>query len=290
MEFHENVLKKLHKSSILVTDIANQFWCERQMELNYLFGKKETYAMRKGSQMHEELQEEIYIPLIVEPVTYEDYMYKTGYENYMSLRTLRTTGLCRELRLYGSLNGYRISGKIDELKMVDGKVVVKEVKTVDQNTKELNSVKTKPHSIQVMLYRKLLDDLKTKKYTGMNFEASYKISKMKISDTFQREILALGIKNEYASIQEIFKLMFNELYALPEISNVMELSYIDRFNGKERFNVKLNYDEQAASRDIIYAMHYWNGERESVPVQEQEKWKCNVCKFFGKECTVWWNK
>ncbi len=113
----ESVLSRLHKTSILVTDIANQFWCERQMELNYVHGKKFTKEMAKGKKIHEALQDEVYVPLTIEPVTYKDYMYKTAYENVMSLGSLKANGVCREVRVYGSTNGYRLSGQIDEMKV-----------------------------------------------------------------------------------------------------------------------------------------------------------------------------
>jgi len=36
-------------------------------------------------------------------------------------------------------------------------------------------------------------------------------------------------------------------------------------------------------------MKYWNGEVKARPVSEEEKWKCRFCRFYGKECKVWYN-
>ena len=45
---------------------------------------------------------------------------------------------------------------------------------------------------------------------------------------------------------------------------------------------------EEAQEAIKYVLQFWNGERESAPVKEAEKWKCNSCKFFGGQCKVWW--
>jgi hypothetical protein len=41
---------------------------------------------------------------------------------------------------------------------------------------------------------------------------------------------------------------------------------------------------------VKYVLGYWNGERESNPVPESEKWKCEWCEFFGDKCKVWWGQ
>ncbi len=281
------VLKKLGKSSILVTDIANQFWCERQMECNYLYGKKYTKYMAQGKQLHEALQDEVYVPLTIEPVNFEDFMYKTAYENYRSLLSLKEKGICRELRVYGSLNGYRLSGQIDEMKIVGGKVRVIERKSTDANRK-LTEVYTRPHVMQVRLYRKMLGDIKARNYSHENFVKTYGLKKDGLSETFKRELQAMGIKDELSNPHSMSELMFKELYSMPELSDTLEVAYVDRFSGKQISSMEIDYNEEKMGSDIAYVLKFWNGERESAPVVEAEKWKCNFCKFFGKECKVWW--
>jgi len=283
------VLKRLGKSSILVTDIANQFWCERQMEYNYLYGKKYTKFMERGKQLHEELQGEVYVPLTIEPVTYEDLMYKIAYENYRSLLSLKEKGICRELRVYGSINGYRLSGQIDEMRIVGGKVKVIERKTTDAN-RELTEVYTRPHLVQVRLYRKMLGDIKAKRYTHENFTRTYRLTKNGLSDVFKRELSAMGIREELANPYAISEKMFEELYSIPALSDRLEVVYVDRFSGKQISSTEIEYSEDEAMGEISYALKFWNGERESVPVVEAENWKCRFCKFFGNECKVWWTE
>lgn len=281
------VLAKLGKTSILATDIASQFWCERQMELNYLHGKKYTKAMAKGKQLHEALQAETYVPLTIEPVTYRDLLYKIAYENYMSLLTLKKVGKCREVRIYGSVNGYRISGQIDELLTKEGKTAIVEVKTTEASKAVPVSI---PHTVQVTLYRKLLDDLRSGAYGFGNFSRSNDIAEAKLSDVFVRELNAMGVKEELIDINKMYLLMFSEFQSLPELSDRLEIRYIDRFSGKEVKSIEISYRKEEIDSNLEYVMKYWNGERESMPVPEEEKWKCKLCKFFGNECKVWWGK
>ncbi|MCL5239660.1 MAG: exonuclease V [Candidatus Marsarchaeota archaeon] len=281
------VLKRLGKSSILVTDIANQYWCERQMELNYLYGKKYTKFMARGKQLHEALQDEVYVPLTIEPVSYEDFMYKTAYENYRSLLSLKQKGICRELRVYGSINGYRISGQIDEMKMVDGKVRVIERKTTEASRK-LTEVYSRPHKMQVMTYRMLLGDIKAKKYTHANFARIYGLTDEGLSDVFKRELQAMGIKDELINPYMMSKKMFDEFDTLPELSDRLEIAYVDRFSGKQISSIEIEYKEDEMTDRVSHILGFWNGERESAPVVEEENWKCKFCKFYGSECKVWW--
>ncbi len=291
MPYKENKLRQLGKSSISATDIASQFWCEKQMELNYLYGKKYTEQMRKGRQIHETLQAETFIPLTVEPVTYADYMYKVGYEDYMALKTLDEKGVCRELQIYGSLNGYRIVGKIDELRKEKESTRIIELKTIEANARiaAFDEAKMKLHTVQIMLYKRLLDSIKNREYTLYNFAKSYGIESLKLSDTFLRGLHTIGIKEEFANIGEIYRMVFDAISALPPISEKLELRYIDRFSGKQASSIIINYSEEKINSQLKFALGYWNGDREALPVSEEEKWKCKLCKFYGKECKVWWN-
>jgi hypothetical protein len=280
-------LQKLSKKNILVTDIARQFWCERQMELGYMFGVVRTKAMKEGAKVHSALQDAVYKPLEVETHTYADYTYKAAYESYIGMASLIETGMCREMHIYGSLNGYRLSGKIDEIRISGGKMMVVENKTISMSA-EINEAITRPHRVQTLLYWKMIEDIKKGSYGYENHAASYRIKDMRLSDEFARGLEGAGIGADLASIESIYKRMFERMRALPELDNKMEIHYIDRLTKKETGMVSLDYDAGIAEGYIKEAMSYWRGERESMPVSEEEKWKCRQCGFFGNKCTVWW--
>ena len=284
----KGVLEKLGKNSISATDIASQFWCEKQMELNYLYGKRYTKEMAKGTKIHEELQAETYVPLTVEPINYTDFLYKELYENYLALKGLKQRGVGREIRIFGSINGFKINGKIDELKLVNGKVVVVEVKTRETRY-AINEAVVKPHRVQAMLYKYMLNEIVSRSYTHENFENAYLKGLKPLSERFLDQLKALGIESSLLSIESVYKRMFDEIYTLPPISDELELHYIDRFTGEEVQRMKFKYNDEELKKILIYAMKYWNGEVKARPVSEEEKWKCRFCRFYGKECKVWYN-
>ncbi|MDE1823607.1 MAG: PD-(D/E)XK nuclease family protein [Candidatus Micrarchaeota archaeon] len=285
----QTALERLHKSSISAKDIANQFWCEKQMELYYTNGQKTTAQMDRGTQLHETLQVEVFVPLTIEPASYADRVYKTAYENVAAVNTLMEKSLARELRVYGSVNGYRLSGQIDELQLREGKVCIIENKTTDAR-RTLTSAYVLPHTVQVMLYKKTLDEMRSGAYTYDNYAVSNRIKEMKMSEQFMNGLRGMNLKDEYMSLEGMLKRMFETMRGLPEISDSLEIHYIDRNTGKVGNELRVMYDKQLLGMQLVDALKYWNGEREARPVPEEDAWKCRICRFFGKECTVWYNK
>ena len=283
----QTVLERLHKTSISAKDIANQFWCEKQLELSFVTEYKPTQAMNQGTSIHSTMQKEVYVPLSVEPATYADRMYKTAYENLTTLNTLMEKGVAREFRVYGSINGYRLSGQIDEFQLKDGKVVIVENKTTNQNNK-FGSEYMKPHIVQVMLYRHMMDSVRSRDYTYENFSNTYRLKAMALSEQFKQGLSSISVRDELISLESIYRKMFDALCLLPEISDELHVHYVDRQTGNGMRDVVIQYNRQEIDEKLKDAMGFWRGEREARPVPEAEKWKCNICRFFGKECKVWW--
>ncbi|MDE1855924.1 MAG: hypothetical protein KGH49_01680 [Candidatus Micrarchaeota archaeon] len=300
MEAGKGVLERLKKNSILATDIASQQWCELQMELNYVHGREPANkAMAAGTVVHKKLQAEVYTTISVEPQGYADFLYKEAYENYLSLRSLNEKGIGREIKVYGSISGYKVSGKIDELKKNDGKVMIVETKTkslngklVEKNEgiKEISEATMRTHKMQIMLYKKLLDDLKSKNYTYQNFYNSYGIKRMALSEKFVAQLDLLDIDKSLRTFDSLYGAMYQQIYAMPDISNSLRLSYVDRYTGKEFASVDIDYNKDSFDKSLEDAMVYWTGGRSARPVEKDEAWKCNFCRFYGKECKVWWSK
>lgn len=297
MDQKRGVLGRLKKNSILATDVASQYWCERQMELNYLHGKKYTRAMQKGKALHEGLQAELETTIDVEPLNYADFLYKEAYENHLAMNSLVRRGVGREIKVYGSVAGYKLAGKIDELKLRDGKVAVVEIKTRElsarldgtRTARSIGETTMRPHRVQVMLYKRMLDDLKEGNYTFENMAAAYDLRTQRLTERFLSQLKLLGVDAAMMNLESIYGVFFEQIKSMPELSNRLELRYVDRFTGKEFESISVEYNREDADRTISDAMGFWNGERESRPVTKEENWKCTFCKFFGKECKVWWS-
>ncbi|MEM0094455.1 MAG: hypothetical protein QXF41_01650 [Candidatus Micrarchaeaceae archaeon] len=288
MNAKESVMHKLGKNTISVSDIASQFWCERQMELNYMYGKRYTEAMATGSKIHAELEEVAHERLDAKPKSFLDSLYKSAYEDYFVIKKLREIGIGRELKIFGSVNGFALVGQIDELLLRNGKVTVVENKTVVAQSPPGEAF-VKPHRVQVLVYIKMLDDIRNGRYTYNNFSASYELDKMNLSKEFSSRLRDLGLSEEIINIKNVFRRMFDSISQIPEVDESAEIHYIDKETHAQAYSVSVNYNKDEIRNILIYAMRYWNGEREAKPVDEKEKWKCNSCRFFGKECKVWWH-
>ena len=280
-------MEELHKSSITASDIASQYWCERQMEYNYRYGRRITEQIKEGKLLHEELEEETNVPIILQPKSYPDAMYKNLYTSYMALDALKRNKKTREIQIYGSIGGYKLVGKMDQLEIKDGKVAIFEDKT-RANHNIPSRAQGITHRIQIMIYKKLLDDIVAGRYAYENFTRGYRTATMKLTEEFTRQLDALNISRDQQSIDSVSKLFFQGLRSLGSVSNTLSIRYINQFTGKEIDLLKFEYDDNEMQDVIRYILKYWTGERESMPVPESEKWKCNYCVFFGKECKVWW--
>ena len=78
------------------------------MEFNYKYGKKITAAIKAGTSLHEELEGEVNVPIILQPTGYADFLYKSLYTSYMALLALKKNKKTREVQVYGSISGYKI--------------------------------------------------------------------------------------------------------------------------------------------------------------------------------------
>ncbi len=282
-----SVLEKLHKSSISITDIASQYWCEKQMELNYRYGKSITEAIKKGRYIHEELEEQVNIPIILQPKGYADALYKSLYTSYMALNALANDKKTREVAIYGSANGYKLVGKIDQLEIKDGELFIVEDKTRG-NDNIPSSAQRLTHKVQVVFYYRLLRDIKEQSYTIENFRIAYRAEKLSLSEEFTRQLSALGVKESLYTVDAIAREYFKSIINLPGLSDTLTIRYINQFTGKEIKAYRLKYDGEEAEGMLRYILKYWNGEREALPVPKEESWKCRYCVFYGKECRVWW--
>ncbi|MGC8649044.1 MAG: PD-(D/E)XK nuclease family protein [Candidatus Micrarchaeia archaeon] len=282
-----NILKKLKKSNIRVTDIAAQFWCEKQMELGYIYGHKITAEIKKGKDIHEVLENETNIPIILMPKNYADALYKILYTSVLAIETLFENNKSREIQVYGAVDGFPLVGKVDMLELKDGAVILLEDKTKATDTLP-NTPQLYTHKIQIMFYKKMLDELIQKKYTKEDYKRQYNIDKLVISDEFKRQLDALNVKKEDQNLDSIVTKYFSMFPKLGKIDDMLKIRYINQFTGNEIKTYKFLYDKNEVDNILKFILGYWKGEREALTVPESENWKCKYCGFYGKECTKWW--
>lgn len=102
---------------LTVTDLTSGAWCELQYwyTLSRLPGGKRTRtaAMRQGSKLHQELEDEVHTTVKVEVESREDGFGLRLWNFIQGIRTLRETGLTRELEVWGMIDGNLVNGVID---------------------------------------------------------------------------------------------------------------------------------------------------------------------------------
>ncbi|KAK4460885.1 exonuclease V [Cladorrhinum samala] len=106
------------KRPLTVTDLTAGSWCELQFfyTLTRRGGKRaSTVAMRQGTKVHEKLEREIFTPVEIRISNKEERMGLNVWNMIQGLRSLRDTGLTRELRVWGMVDGNVVSGIIDSV-------------------------------------------------------------------------------------------------------------------------------------------------------------------------------
>ncbi|KAL9011536.1 MAG: hypothetical protein Q9173_003626 [Seirophora scorigena] len=105
------------KKALSVTDLISPSWCELQywFTLTKHGRKRRTPAMKQGSAVHRTLEDEVHHTVAVSITTKEDAWGLRIWNAIQGLRTLRETGMTRELEVWGILDGLVVNGVIDEL-------------------------------------------------------------------------------------------------------------------------------------------------------------------------------
>jgi exonuclease V len=259
------------------------------MELRHIYVEKvkRTKEMQEGEMLHQELEEEANIQIELEPKNYADYIYKSLYMGYLGMKNLPTSKHTREVQIYGSLGAFRLSGKIDEIRLKDDELYIYEDKTRQKDELPDGSQK-RTHMVQLLVYRKMIDDIRSGAYGPEQFKRDYSTRSLRMTPEFTRQFDAVGIERELQSIDSMSESFFGTISDAKSVSDTLQVRYINQFTKKEIGTYRFSYDDKETKGVIDFVLKYWNGARESLPVPAEEAWKCRYCSFFGKECKVWW--
>lgn len=258
------------------------------MEYNYKYGQQITKEIKKGKSIHDELESEVNVPIILQPKSYSDALYKSVYTSFMAIKALKENKKTREIQLYGSIGGYKVVGKMDQLEIKNDEVVILEDKT-RQSDKIPSEAQQLVQKIQVMMYKKLMDDLREGLYGFENFRAGYHTNELKLSEEFKRQLSTMDVSSQLQDLTAIAQKYFESIKSVGKTSDTLQIRYINQFTGKEIKLYKFQYSSEEMSDIIKYALKYWNGTRKAAVVPESESWKCNWCVFYGKECKEYWH-
>ncbi|KAL9053267.1 MAG: hypothetical protein Q9162_004875 [Coniocarpon cinnabarinum] len=107
---------RAHKP-LSVTDFTSPAWCELQYlySLTHHGRKRRTPAMKRGSSVHKDLEDEVHVTVPIDVQTREDNWGLRIWNVIQALRTLRVTGMTREVEVWGVVEGEVVVGIVDEL-------------------------------------------------------------------------------------------------------------------------------------------------------------------------------
>ncbi|KAL6816358.1 deoxyribonuclease domain-containing protein [Trichoderma camerunense] len=219
------------KRPLTVSDLTAGAWCELQYwyTLTRLPGgrKTRTPAMQKGSKVHKKLEDEVHTTVKVEILNKEDGFGLRLWNLVQGLRTLRDTGLTRELEVWGMVDGNLVNGVIDDLsydnpnpefeeelssqgsqpsqsqsmisdyfgglkpgkpKRNNSQVFLADVKTRG-TTKPVSSATARPAKIQLLLYHRFLSNMAAGELDFFKVFRRYGLdADERFSDTFMSQI------------------------------------------------------------------------------------------------------
>ncbi|KAF4339426.1 exonuclease V [Fusarium beomiforme] len=107
------------KKPLTVSDLTSGAWCELQYwyTLTRLPGgrRTRTAAMKQGTKVHKKLEDEVHTTVQIDIMTKEDAFGLKLWNLVQGLRTLRDTGLTRELEVWGMVDENLVNGIIDSV-------------------------------------------------------------------------------------------------------------------------------------------------------------------------------
>ncbi|MBU7016313.1 MAG: hypothetical protein HXS44_02295 [Theionarchaea archaeon] len=270
---------------LMVSELAQQLWCEKRVELELLHGKEETGDMKVGRERHEELFKEITPILMVKPETWIDEIFVRCYQMWSLSRRVLNEGIAREIPVYGRIGTMMVKGVIDELLIENGELLVTETKVRASGSVPDYFAYVRVVEFQLSMYRLLLDHIIEERFTYVDMMKCYKIKKdMTISETLYRSFPEKSLFT--TSLKVMVVTAFEAVRNLPQPSDTMVVRYENQDKeviGEREFV----FDRKALHRNMGFVMGFWEGKREAVPVTKN-MWKCEYCpEVLRHECGVY---
>lgn len=282
--------------------IASQFWCEMAVDLKRKYGEVSTPEKEKGSEIHKDRFLEVLDEIAVEIKTPGDKLHSNLHNIIVGLELFEKEGLTRELPVLSKFDSALLMGIIDEIKEVE-EIEMDGNRQVKVNKTQIIEIKTRrslnppsAHQIlrdrmQGMIYWYGLNSMINGKVDMGDFWTAYSVDL--IENDFNDLILSeeymesLEIpENEFEShgtlfsIGNLIKKTLKKATELPELSEQIEIVYINQKSLTEVHRESFKFDERLFSRGMKWALEYWKGEREPTAVGDSNNWKCDFCSYY----------
>jgi|GEM_PF-2015248 len=278
--------------------IASQFWCEMAVDLRRKHGEVSTPEKEMGSEIHKDRFLEVLDEIVVEIKTPGDKLHSNLHNILVGLELFEKEGLTRELPILSKFDSVFLRGIVDEIKEIeeihgDKQTKVNKTQIVEIKTrKSLNPPSSQQilrDRMQGMIYWYGLNSMITGKMEMGDFWTAYGI------DLIENDFNELILSEEYMkslnenrweehgtllSIGNLIKKTLKKAAELPDLSKTIEIVYINQKSLNEVYRETFKFDERFFSRGMKWALEYWSGKREPVPVGDSNSWKCDFCEFY----------
>ncbi len=256
-----------------MSELAQQLWCEKQVALELIHGKKETPAMIRGSERHQELFEEITPVLVVRPETFVDHLFVRCYQMWSLSCKVINEGRAREIPVYGQVKTMIVKGVIDELLIRDGELLLLETKTRVSGEVPDYYAYERVVEFQLSLYKVLLESIIQGNFTSDDLLSVYKIDpdetiSTRLYDSFPENVVIPE------RIEVMASTAFETMCTLPEPSQLVV--HYENQNRESIGERTFLFNEETFQEALDFVLGYWEGGREAVPVSKNV-WKCEYC-------------
>ncbi len=277
-EEERSPLAQFRRYGLKVTDLSSQAWCEQQFEFVLHHGQKKTKAMRQGTKRHRELHEEITEVVEVETQTREDRWGLHLFNAWAGLKQLQREGLCREVPVFGQLQGVWFLGIIDQLEHDEtGSVLLSDNKTRRRASLPSEAQKLTTR-LQLMLYRQLFEKLATSPFPIQEFFDELNLdSDASFSPTFLEGLEQHGLPS--ATLGTMFPITLSAFQQVTELSTTLLTRYEWQEDRSHLGTDEFSHSPQWLRFQVKSSLDYWYGQRAARGVPRSERWKCRFCDF-----------
>ncbi|TNE43465.1 MAG: hypothetical protein EP343_33505 [Deltaproteobacteria bacterium] len=271
-------LSQFRKYGLKVTDFSDQLWCEKQMEFTLHRGKEKTEAMVQGSARHQELHEEITEIVEVKTSTREEWWGLQLFNAWACLHQLKRENICREIPVFGKVQGVWLLGIVDQLlTQDDGQTILSDTKTRRKANLPSEAQKLTTR-IQLMLYKHMFDQLVTHDFPKEDYFTELRLDPdVTFSDEFLEGLREHGLPGE--NLGSLLESTLEEFRNASPLAKELETRYEWQTDQSYLGSDIFPYSNAWLHHQVKTGLRYWQGERDARGVPRSERWKCRFCNF-----------
>ncbi|KAL3857978.1 hypothetical protein ACJMK2_012600 [Sinanodonta woodiana] len=275
-------LETFRPGYLWISDLTHQNWCEQQLYYTFTIPGivKENPVMLQGSNLHLARELAVHDIVSVEVMSSED-IWAVKLLNLLTAVQgfLNGIKIAREIPVFGTLYDETFFvGLVDELRF-DPENYTFEL--VELKTRQARSFPSKAqqtqHNLQVMLYKKLFDNL-------VQGRVSKEVMVKHLHISLDKE-LGEGVRNHMGdkllackTLRELTDHLFERLQCLTCISG-LSIEYVHQESQETLFHHLVTYDEILLESQVHHYLGFWRGKRPPEGVAIEEAWKCQRCDF-----------